>query len=277
MNSSVFSLSPYLSVFVIVWLLFIQIPSSVSNNGLLTDCRNKFVCGNISADFPFWGTGRPPACGIPELELKCENDITKVIIDEVRYRVLDINPDRQILRIAREDYLVGFCPPQFANSTFNPMVFETVNGYTNLTFIYGCMAAPGNIPIPGVFTCKINQVNDQTGYLEVGATGPGRQCYGSVFVPVSVSDFTSSFVNRPALEQDLKTGFEVRWKVDKAACEECTNSSGVCGIEPVTNQTICYCPNKSTGSKTCLPVFSPTASPAIPGMNSSQFLMLHPS
>ncbi|CAK7344281.1 unnamed protein product [Dovyalis caffra] len=31
----------------------------------------------------------------------------------------------------------------------------------------------------------------------------------------------------------MKKGFEVRWKVDKAACEECTNSSGVCGIDPL--------------------------------------------
>ncbi|CAK7344279.1 unnamed protein product [Dovyalis caffra] len=152
MNSSVFSLSPFLSFFVIGFLLFIGIPSSLSNNDLF-DCSNKFVCGDISAGFPFWGTGRPPACGIPELELKCEDNITKMKINEVAYRVLGIYHDTEILRIAREDYLAGLCTPIFENSTFNPMVFQSVKGYTNLTFLYGCMAAPGNIPnIPGAYS-----------------------------------------------------------------------------------------------------------------------------
>jgi hypothetical protein len=287
MNYPVFSLSPSPSVFVIVLLLFVQVPSSVSNSALFADCANKFVCGNISADFPFWGTGRPPACGIPELELKCEDNIAKMNISQVAYRVLDINQDDGILRIAREDYLVGLCPPQFVNSTFNPKVFESVEGYTNLTFIYGCMAAPTAMPVPGLFTCKINAVNYQSGYIQAGDTGPG-DCYGSVFVPISITDL-SPVVIMPDLEQSLKEGFEVRWKVDGEACRECNSSSGVCGIDSVTNQTTCYCLNQSSGSRTCaLPGSTPNAAPAIPapGMclnfSSNQFmkysshcLMLH--
>jgi hypothetical protein len=287
MNYPVFSLSPSPSVFVIVLLLFVQVPSSVSNSALFNDCSNKFVCGNISADFPFWGTGRPPACGIPELELKCENNIAKMNINQVAYRVLDINQDDGILRIAREDFLVGLCPPEFVNSTFNPKVFESVEGYTNLTFIYGCMAAPTPILVPGLFTCKINAVNYQSGYIQAGATGPG-DCYGSVFVPISITDL-SPVVIMPDLEQSLKEGFEVRWKVDGEACRECNSSSGVCGIDSVTNQTTCYCLNQSSGSRTCaLPGSTPNAAPAIPapGMclnfSSNQFmkysshcLMLH--
>ncbi|KAG6741999.1 hypothetical protein POTOM_055281 [Populus tomentosa] len=287
MNFPVFWLSPSPSVFVIVLLLFVQVPSSVSNSALFADCSNKFVCGNVSADFPFWGTGRPPACGIPELELKCEDNIAKMNIDQVAYRVLDINQDDRILRIAREDYLVGLCPPQFVNSTFNPKVFESVEGYTNLTFIYGCMAAPTAMSVPGLFTCKINAVNYQSGYIQAGATGPG-DCNGSVFVPISITEL-SPVVIMPDLEQSLKEGFEVRWKVDGEACRECNSSSGVCGIDSVTNQTTCYCPNQSSGSRTCaLPGSTPNADPAIPapGMylnfSSNQFmkysshrLMLH--
>ncbi|KAG6743132.1 hypothetical protein POTOM_054078 [Populus tomentosa] len=263
MNFPVFSLSPSPSVFVIVLLLFVQVPSSVSNSTLFNDCSNKFVCGNISADFPFWGTGRPLACGIPELEIKCEDNIAKMNIDQVAYRVLDINQDDRILRIAREDYLVGLCPPQFVNSTFNPKVFESVAGYTNLTFIYGCVAAPIAMPVPGLFTCKINAVNYQSGYIQGGATGPG-DCYGSVFVPVSNAELSPVVIMRD-LEQSLKEGFEVRWKVDGEAFRECNSSSGVCGIDSVTNQTTCYCPDQSSGSRTCAPPGStPNADPAIP-------------
>uniref|UniRef100_A0A6N2KVH1 Protein kinase domain-containing protein n=1 Tax=Salix viminalis TaxID=40686 RepID=A0A6N2KVH1_SALVM len=187
---------------------------------------------------------RPSACGIPELELKCENNITRMNIDQVAYRVLEIKPEIESLRIAREDYLAGLCPPQFANSTFNPKVFDPVIGYTNLTFIYGCVAAStGAIPLPGLFTCKINDTDGQNGYIQGGAA---------------------------AMEELLKEGFEVRWKVDSVACGACNESSGVCGINNVTNQTACYCPDQSSGSKTCaLPGSTPIADQADPSLPGS--------
>ncbi|KAJ6861342.1 hypothetical protein NC651_037429 [Populus alba x Populus x berolinensis] len=203
MNSSAFS---FLSDFVLVLLLFIHVPSSSSNDDLLsTACSKKFVCGNISMDFPFWGTDRSPACGVPDFKLWCENnDIATMTIDQVAYRVLEINQDNGILRIARdEDYFVGLCSPQFRNSTFNPKVFEYVEGYKNLTFIYGCK----DPTIPGIpFDCN------------------PEECNRSVFVPVSVSDWRP-FGNLQAWEELLKKGFEVRWKVDGEACWECSTSS----------------------------------------------------
>ena len=183
MNSSACS---FLSDFVLVLLLFIHVPSSSGNDDLFTACRKKFVCGDISADFPFWGNDRPRACGVPELELRCENNnITKMNINGVAYRVLKINWGT--LRIAREDSLIGLtCSPRFMNSTFNPKVFESVEGYKNLTFIYGCKDAPPTIPGTIPFTCKINEVNDQGGYILEGDTGPG-ECNRSVLVPISTT------------------------------------------------------------------------------------------
>ena len=100
MNSSAFS---FLSDFVLVLLLFIQVPSSSSNDDLFTACSKKFVCGGISAGFPFWGNDSSPACGFPELKLRCENnDITKMNINGVAYRVLEIYQHDGILRIARD-------------------------------------------------------------------------------------------------------------------------------------------------------------------------------
>ncbi|KAJ6867288.1 hypothetical protein NC652_038493 [Populus alba x Populus x berolinensis] len=262
MNSSAFS---FLSEFVLVLLLFIQVPSSSSNDDPFTACSKKFVCGNISAGFPFWGNDRPPACGVPELELRCENNITaKMNISQVAYRVLEINWEKGFLiRIAREDSFVGLCPPQFMNSTFNPKVFESdIEGYKNLAIFYGCKDAatiPGTIP----FTCKINEVNDQRGYIQVGHTGP-RECNRSVLVPVSAKDWPPSW-NLQALEEHLKKGFEVRWKVDWEACWECFWPLGVCGIDNATNQVTCYCPNQAGGSRTCAPHgFTPTPAPPIP-------------
>jgi len=247
MNSSAFS---FLSDFVLVLLLFIHVPSSSSNDDPYTACSKRFECGPISAGFPFWGNDRPRACGVPELELRCENNITKMNISQVAYRVLDFNPEMGTLRVATEDSFVGLCSPQFMNSMFNPKVFESVEGYTNLTFIYGCKDAPPTIP----FTCKINEVNDiQGGYIQEGDAGPG-ECYRSVLVPFSITNWPriKQPVTVQALEEHLKKGFEVRFKVHRPeACGECKMSSGVCGIDDVTNQTTCYCPNQSRGSKTC--------------------------
>ncbi|KAJ6421388.1 hypothetical protein OIU84_028707 [Salix udensis] len=251
MNSAVFS---FLSDFVFLLLLFIQIPSSLSDDDLFTACRKEFVCGGISAGFPFWGADRPPACGIPELELKCdENYIAKMNISQVAYRVLKIYQNSPILRIAREDYLVGLCPPQLENSTFNPKIFEAYEGNIYFTLIYGCEDASANM-YEGTFSCKIKDVDGQSGYIIEGEYGPG-ECNGSVIVPVS--DFppgwnTSVFEwDVAAFEVRLKTGFEVRWKVDMDLCGECSTSRGVCGIDNDTTQTTCYCPNQSSGSKTC--------------------------
>ncbi|KAL3568316.1 hypothetical protein D5086_030967 [Populus alba] len=252
MNSSAFS---FLSDLVLVLLLFIHVPSSSSYDDLFTACRKQFVCGNISAGFPFWGNyDRPRACGVPELELRCENNITKMNINQVAYRVLGIYQDDRILRIAREESFAGLCPPQFMNSTFNPNVFESdIEDYKNLTIFYGCKDAPPTIPgrIPVIpFTCKINEVNDQGGYIQLeGDTGPG-ECNRSVLVPVSITDWPP-IKDLPGWEELLRKGFEVRLKVGWKACLECFTSSGACGIDYATNQTTCYCPNQSRGSKTC--------------------------
>ncbi|KAL9343881.1 hypothetical protein Peur_064312 [Populus x canadensis] len=270
MNSSAFS---FLSDFVLVLLLFIHVPSSSSNDDLYTACSKRFECGHISAGFPFWGNDRSHACGVPELELRCENnDITKMNISQVAYRVLDIYQDDGILWIAREDSFVGLCPPQFMNSTFNPKVFKSGEGYKNLTFIYGCKDATTILGIP--FTCKINEVNDQRGYIQVGDTGP-RECNRSVLVPVSATDILPPIGDLRVWEEILKKAFEVRLKVEREACRECFTSKGACGIDHATNQTTCYCPNQSSGSRTCARGMYLNFSSNQFMMNSSHLLMLH--
>ncbi|KAF9663997.1 hypothetical protein SADUNF_Sadunf17G0110100 [Salix dunnii] len=234
MNSSVFS---FLSDFVFLLLLFIQIPSSLSDDNLYTACSKEFVCGGISAGFPFWGNGRPSECGIPELELKChENNSATMNISQVAYRVLEINREFKILRIAREDYSDGLCKPHFMNSTFNLKIFELIEDYRYFTLIYGCEDAPITITGPRPFKCKINEVDDQRVYIQK-ENGPG-ECNGSVTVPVYVT-YSPPVGNMPDLEEQLKEGCKVRWK-DDMECWECKRRWGVCGFNNVISQPTCY-------------------------------------
>nr|TKS00414.1 hypothetical protein D5086_0000182780 [Populus alba] len=171
----------------VVNILCVGIPPRVFHSGEMTD--------------------QVPLCGVPELELRCESNITKMNINQVAYRVWDINPERGTLSIAREDNMVGLtCSPRFRNSTFNPKVFEYVESYKNLTFSYGCKDAPpaGRIP----FTCKIYEIGHQTGI-----------CW----------------------EELLKKS--IRGKIEGRIGRRvwnCIGSKGACGIDQAT----CYCPSK---------------------------------
>ncbi|XP_037494750.1 uncharacterized protein LOC119370535 [Jatropha curcas] len=246
---------------------------------LYTSCATKFVCGNISAGYPFWGSDRQYGCGVPELELKCEKNITKIEINGVKYRVLDINNDdqilkiaredfngvkyrvldinndHQILKIAREDYIYDFCKPDFLNTTLDSKFFDYSPGYRNLTFIYGCP-----VGIPALFNCFIAGSLPQNGYVLLNAVGPGS-CYRSVFVPVYELSLETMLFNLTGLKESLKQGFEVKLKVDNTVCNDCLSSKGACGYDFFSNETTCYCLlGQITGSKTCA-TWSPDAVP----------------
>uniref|UniRef100_A0A2N9EP05 Wall-associated receptor kinase galacturonan-binding domain-containing protein n=1 Tax=Fagus sylvatica TaxID=28930 RepID=A0A2N9EP05_FAGSY len=113
-----------------------------------------FSCGNINnIGFPFWGGIRPDGCGHRGLELNCDkNNVTIIKIRDVTYSVLNVNLNTQMLTITREDYLSGFCSPNFVNTTLDPTLFDFSLGYQNLTLAYGC--ALSSVALPGQLTCS---------------------------------------------------------------------------------------------------------------------------
>lgn len=264
MNSSPFPFSPSLLFSVSLLFFSLSIPWCLSNSEFYASCSTaQFVCGNITAGFPFWGNERPDFCGNPGLELKCENDNPTIRINGVVYRVLEIDENGQSLRIARQDYTDGICKPQFMNTTLDPQLLEYAPGYKNLTIIYGC-TIPALLGVPALFTCLITGTGtgSQNGYAVTDAVGPGL-CYRSIVVPVSEMILTSAVINLSILEESLKQGFQVKWKVDDTACFNCITSQGVCGYL-LSNETTCYCPDQLIATKTC--PSSPDGVLATPGM-----------
>ncbi|KAK3425884.1 hypothetical protein EUGRSUZ_F02098 [Eucalyptus grandis] len=223
---------------------------SQGNDDLYSKCSYLFNCGNIQdVGFPFWGGNRPNSCGHPALQLACEDDAASITISNVKYKVLDIDHNSEVLNIAREDFSTGICSPDFTNTTFDPALFSMVNGYSNFTIIYGC---PGVPSARNSFSCTISGRGTIYGYGAPGALGPGS-CSESVVIPISRNLLSQLAYGMVSLEVTGKQGFEVRLEVDSATCKRCAHSKGVCGYYISKNTTACYCADGSSASAICSP------------------------
>ena len=201
-------------------------------------CSNMFNCGKLNnIGFPFWGENRPNSCGYPGLKLSCQGSVATIKILNVTYQVLGVNPEAQILKITREDFSAGICPPKFVNFTLDPTVLDFGSGLQNLTIVYGCGFSL-NTSL-GQFNCPKNG----SAHIKWGAYGPG-ECKVSVVVPVPVQvqsgPWTGIVIDQSKLEGAIREGFDVKWKVDTAACLNCTVHKGVCGYDLKRNQSTCY-------------------------------------
>ncbi|KAL3748828.1 hypothetical protein ACJRO7_009982 [Eucalyptus globulus] len=258
-----------------LFLILIKSPPSLGVD-YYSSCNGTFSCGDVGGiGYPFWGGNRASFCGYPELELKCENGgNTTIVIQGVKYRVLEVYPNStQVLRIARDDYMQGICPTNFLNTTLDPSMFQIAEGYTNVTFLYGCQSVSPTFL--GQFSCPFKGVPYTEGYVFSGSSVDSGACFKSVVVPVSsysLSDLGNSSSSysqsdlgnssssysqsdlgnsSSSLSDLLQHGFEVQLKVDSEACVECTQSNGVCGYNSTANRTTCSCPDQSFASKTC--------------------------
>ncbi|XWS30742.1 hypothetical protein CRYUN_Cryun23aG0015100 [Craigia yunnanensis] len=232
------SLFPLHIIFVLQVVL--GIPQSLGIPEAYNNCRDaQFKCGNISAGYPFFGHGRPDFCGHPGLQLYCENDTPTIEIINIRYQVLDIHPDRQTLRIARQDLMKNdLCSPKFQNSTLDYKLFDFANAldYANVTLLYAC----SNLTQTHLGSSNYS-VNISTSYNDPEVVG-SVSCSTRVTVPILRSSLEVK-VTHSSLLGGLQEGFEVKWKEDSQVCQKCKNTGGACGFG-ITNQTNCYCPNE---------------------------------
>ena len=239
------SLFPLPIIFVLQVML--GIPHSLGIPEAYNNCSNaQFRCGRISVGYPFSGDGIPHFCGHPGLQLDCKNDTATIEIVNVRYQVLDIYPDRQTLRIARQDLIKNdLCNPKFQNSTLDYKVFDFPNArnYANVTLLFDC----SNLTQTHLGNSN-SSVNRSTGHNDwvlqkvVGSVS----CATRVTVPILRSSLEVN-LNYSSLLGGLQKGFEVKWKEDNQVCHKCMHTGGACGFGN-TSQTICYCPNEKNPS-----------------------------
>ncbi|KAL5573157.1 hypothetical protein UlMin_022754 [Ulmus minor] len=245
MNPNFLSSSSFLLVLLSALLVFDELPQCQSFFDGYTSCSNNFSCGPkiTNIDFPFFGgEARPPSCGHPDLKLNCESGKPTISIKGVKYNVLELKQETHDLKIARADFSDGICNPKFGNTDLDLKLFEfpPLPVSTDITLFYNCSSDAEYI-IPGVV--KFNCGDDEDGLISLEAESGNGVCNSNVTVrvPFGIGDWIS--YSKTRVEEALKEGFHVKYKVDFRACDDCRGSKGVCGNDLSSNQPTCYCQN----------------------------------
>uniref|UniRef100_A0A7N2MST5 non-specific serine/threonine protein kinase n=1 Tax=Quercus lobata TaxID=97700 RepID=A0A7N2MST5_QUELO len=126
----------------IVTITLIHFPTSLlADNERYLTCEAPFNCSNlVNLSYPFWASNRPNYCGHPSFQLDCSNNVPRINITTMNYRVLEINNSLQTLKVARTDYLDTMCPAALVNTTIDNNLFSYITSDdTNLTLYYNCL------------------------------------------------------------------------------------------------------------------------------------------
>nr|XP_009592666.1 LEAF RUST 10 DISEASE-RESISTANCE LOCUS RECEPTOR-LIKE PROTEIN KINASE-like 2.4 isoform X2 [Nicotiana tomentosiformis] len=234
----------------IITILFFLITSSLSygqENKQHATCNSSYSCGNIrNIGFPFWGGDRPQECGLPQFELECEanhNPVMKIANHD--FRVLDINGEKQTMRIARKDFEEDICPDRFGNTTLNDALFRYVPDLQPFVLFYDC---PFDIPSEWKkfsFSCNINGNSSLGFYPDESFSsfwGPRYpRCEHKVMVLVVMKAF-EQFKNEGSTKilELLKQGFDVVYN-KSTECIVCEKSGGICWSETNLTEPTCLC------------------------------------
>ncbi|KAG7589169.1 Protein kinase-like domain superfamily [Arabidopsis suecica] len=219
--------------------------------GMLGESSITSECGNITADFPFWGGSRHKPCGHPLLELHCNNNITSLFISNQEFYVRQLNQTSNILTLARSDLLGSFCSSSVYNTTtLPPEIFELSPTYKSLTVLYHCdpkLSYRSSYTCPALGTFSVSQSLDYQ-----------YSCQDSFLVNVPTSfNPEERGLNLTNLESSLRKGFEVKLVIDEIPCQECLSTRGICGFNSTTQ--ICCNVTSPSGGVTCVPQHQPSA------------------
>ncbi|XP_027770089.1 LEAF RUST 10 DISEASE-RESISTANCE LOCUS RECEPTOR-LIKE PROTEIN KINASE-like 1.4 isoform X2 [Solanum pennellii] len=233
-------------------LVLFHVPRGSSNpDEFYQTCGKTYTCGNIKGlSYPFMSVNDPSFCGYPGFELNCNQDgSTTMEMENIKYRVLNVLPTTQTIRILREDIMKSTCPVDLVNTTLDYSIFDYASGYTNLTFLYDCPVASDFAEMDGTFTCRNSKYHNV--FVLPGAVGPGK-CDASVTVPVpQMSAGNVGSLNTSGLAQVLQEGFDIRWKLESKTCSKCIQDKGRCGYDEYSKQTTCFCPGPPYASSSC--------------------------
>ncbi|KAI5684307.1 hypothetical protein M9H77_05535 [Catharanthus roseus] len=241
-------------VLLITSFTLIRLPNSLCQlDPQFLNCSQPFRCGDLDFYYyPFWGGGRPSYCGYPGFELSCLNNVTFLVFESLRYRVLEANYVSTVLIVARDDLWDNLCPKIIRNTTIANSTIFYYDGsrYPKVILSYGC-----TIPDPperysrpfNQFDCEQGNSSTTTPCFysidKIEFDPTAFRCNRSISVPIDKSR-ADHLGNSKALQEALRQGFYLEWNADNSLCRECHRSGGQCGYNSTTNSFVCFCSDR---------------------------------
>lgn len=235
----------------LLMISIINIPTCLcEDDNQYTICNSAFTCqsSNITnLNYPFWGGNRKQFCGgitgDPNTELTCNGSVPKITIKNVKYSILEWDNTTQKLTVARDDYSssdVCAVNNNYENSTFDDTQFRSYGDVANVTLLYGCNVATGNLQNP-FYDIECGD-SKYVVYTVVYSASYSAFCNPSVTVVVPILQTQAAQLGsgNAIVKDAFKDGFELKWRGNYGKCEVCVDSGGVCGNNGGTDFR-CFC------------------------------------
>ncbi|KAG0449296.1 hypothetical protein HPP92_027413 [Vanilla planifolia] len=188
------------------------------------DCYPKSCGPLVNVTFPFWLRGRQPEyCGLPAFEIRCEDDVPRLVLLQEENRVLNISYENRTATIstATVSEANGCGLPYYNLSSFSLSSFAISSANRELVFVFNCTAPTARFV---KFSCL-----DKNIYAYLGGAfqrtedGGGLHSCFEVVMPV----LSSPGANVDQYKELLAKGFLLDWNAPD--CSECLTSNGQCG------------------------------------------------
>ncbi|CAL9224441.1 unnamed protein product [Arabidopsis halleri] len=211
-------------------------------------CGHSFSCGyHMDLYYPFW-TPERKECGHPDFKVNCSGDFAEFSISNVKFRILEMNFESHIIRLARTNYLNYLCSQNPENATINQEVLP-FSIHTKLSTLYYDCPYPMVEVQPNDYIGRLNCMNEIGGrsYFVAAPSDSGDRatlgqlnasCERNVGIPVSQSALKTAEKNQ-SLEDVFNEGFELSFNSE---CARCVTSGGACGWS--STKFVCYCKDK---------------------------------
>lgn len=195
----------------------VKVTTSFPSNANLSNCSQAFHCGPLrNLSYPFTGGSRPAYCGPREFHINCVNDSPELTILSLSYLVLQLDPVRRNLKLARSDLWTSTCTDMVFNSTMKSEFFAyNESDDVDVTIFYGCNSTNTTPKLPNWFHCNNNRAFNDSYYL----IGPVPfdpimstfKCEIGITVPILKTTAAKLVANRSLFQEAINEGFTVNY------------------------------------------------------------------
>ncbi|CAL9012711.1 unnamed protein product [Prunus brigantina] len=240
-----------LLLLLLFFLYSFEVTTSFPSNANLSNCSQAFDCGPLrNLSYPFTGGSRPSYCGPPEFHINCIDDSPELTILSLSYRVLQLDPVRRNLKLARSDLWTSTCTDMVFNSTMKSEFFSyNESDDVDVTISYGCNSTNNTPKFGNRFHCNNNRAFNDSYYL----IGPVPldpimsmfKCEIGITVPILKTSAEKLVANRSLFQEAINEGFTVNYTNPyDNQCAQCLGVNGLCGFDSGSSRPVCICGNR---------------------------------